>query len=126
MAGGLVERCDPANVQERCVIGPSNGNLVAEEAMPTGTFEVLSDGNQQPVDHVLTPHVYHRRTITPNSSSSSSSKSFTFTDRIRARDQKCLITGERPFRGRFRPLWAAHIFARAHIDRVSVSLVVLR
>lgn len=122
VAWSLAERYDPANVQVRRVICPSVDKEMAEEAMPTGTFDVLSDGTWQPVDHVSTSHVYHRRTISLNSSSSSSSKSITFADRIRARDRKCLITGLTTIHRSWTRLQAAHIFARAHLDRVSIWL----
>ncbi|PWN88803.1 hypothetical protein FA10DRAFT_268942 [Acaromyces ingoldii] len=117
VAWSLAERCDPANLQVRRVICPSADKEMAKEAMPPGTFDVLSDGTWQPVDHVSTSHVYHRRTISLNSSSPSSSKSITFADRIRARDRKCLITGLTTIHRSWTRLHAAHIFARAHLDR---------
>lgn len=117
VAWSLVERREPGSVQERSVVGPV-GNEAADEAMPTGTFDVLTDGTWQPVDHLTTPHRYYPRTLSLNSSSASL-RSSTFADRIRERDQRCLITGYRPFRGQWKGLQAAHIFPRAHLDRVS-------
>ncbi|PWN91102.1 hypothetical protein FA10DRAFT_299744 [Acaromyces ingoldii] len=117
VAWSLAERCEPGSVQERSVVGPTLDRTTADEAMPTGTFDVLTDGTWEPVDHSKTPHRYHPRTISLNSSSSSR-RNATFADRIRKRDQRCLITGfESNPGGRSRALQAAHIFARAHLDR---------
>ncbi|PWN91103.1 hypothetical protein FA10DRAFT_264988 [Acaromyces ingoldii] len=118
VAWSLVERREPGSVQERRVVVGPVGDEAADEEMPTGTFDVLSDGAWQPVDHVATPHRYHRRTLSTSSSASSSTTSSTFASRVRARDQRCLITGETPFSPTgWASLQAAHIFPRAHLER---------
>jgi hypothetical protein len=90
--------------------------------MPTEDFVVLNRSTLQPIFHHSTAAQVWPRSLS-HDLSSSSHRTSVFTERIRARDGGCCITGETPSRtnGRWTVLQAAHIFPRAQLDRVSTE-----